>query len=324
MNKKIMRINLEMTKRCILNCRMCYAWKNPAESQELTTEEWKKFIGSFGGVLDSDISITFGGGEPLLKEGVLDIVRLCSEKKYETIMPTNGFLIDKKMAQEIVESGLNILYISMDSCRAEIHDYLRGTKGAYYNARKAIDYVAGYRKDNPRIQIGTLITDKNLDDLVKLAVWAGTDKKLFGITFQAIVTPFYSQENSAWYTKSEYLDLWPKDKKKLKSVIEELIKLKKRGFKIWNPEAQLRTFVNYYENPELFIKKGECHLGRNSLSIGSTGEVFLCFLMEPVNNIREFDFAEILQSDRAKNTKEQIKQCKKNCQILINCWFEEE
>ena len=142
MNKKVMRINLEMTKRCILNCRMCYAWKNPAEPQELTKEEWKKFINSFEGILGSDIFVTFGGGEPLLKEGVLDIVRLCSEKKYKTIMPTNAFLIDKKMAQEIAKSGLSILYVSMDSCRAEVHDYLRGRQGAYYNAMKAIDYIA--------------------------------------------------------------------------------------------------------------------------------------------------------------------------------------
>ena len=322
-DKKVIRVNLEVTRKCILNCRMCHAWKNSVDAEELTIEEWRGFINSLDGKFDADISISFGGGEALLKDGILDIVNLCSKKKYETVIPTNAFIIDREMAQKIVDSGLNMLYISLDSCNEETHDYLRGTKGTYYNAMRAIDYIAEFRKNAPRIQIGTVISDKNLDDLVRLAHWACTDKRLFGITFQAITTPFYTPEDAMWYTKDEYRDLWPKDINKVRKVIRQIIKLKEKGYKIWNPVSQLEVFIDYYENPERFIKKGACHLGYNYFGIGSHGDVFLCFMSEPINNIREYDFDEIWNSERAQQARQNIKQCERNCQILINCWFDD-
>lgn len=303
---------------------MCHAWQIPVEQEELTSEELKGFIDSLPGVVGSDIAISFGGGEPLLKEGILDIVRLCAARGYRTIMPTNAFLIDKVMAKRVVDSGLEIIFISLDSLREETHDYLRGKKGVYNNLMKAIDYISEFKNETPRIQIGTLITDKNMEDLVGLARWACTDKRLFGINFQAVTTPFYTSEGAGWYLKDEYKELWPKDKTKLKKIIEELIGLKNEGYKIWNPVSQLKTFLNYYDNPENFIRTKQCHLGINSMGVGSRGDVFLCYLMEPVNNIRYFDLNHIWTNQRSINTREKIRQCKKNCQILINCWFEEE
>ncbi|MDD5552698.1 MAG: radical SAM protein [Candidatus Omnitrophica bacterium] len=324
MHDRPVSINIELTKRCVLNCKMCHAWKISEEKEELTIKELKGLIDSLPDVFDSDIAISFGGGEPFLKEGILDIVSVCAGRGYRTIIPTNAFLIDRAMAKKIVDSGLEIIFISLDSLKEETHDYLRGKKGVYNNLMRAIDHISELKKETPRIQISTLITGKNLEDLIGLARWACTDKRLFGISFQAVTAPFYTPEGPAWYLKDEYRELWPKDKTRLKEIIEELIELKGQGLKIWNPVSQLRMFLSYYDNPECFIRKRECHLGRDSLGVGSCGDVFLCYLMEPINNIRDYNLKDIWNNQRAVTIRQRIKECKKNCQILVNCWFEEE
>lgn len=325
MHRKKIDAILEVTKRCNLRCRTCFAWRFPRESDELTIEEWKKVVNSLPRTSDHDVSVILGGGEPLLKEGVLEIVTVCSKNGYETGLSTSGFGIDRKMARDIVDSGLSNLFLSLNSLDEEIHDFLKGIPGLYNKLMKAIDYIVEYRKnEKPRIMISSLITDKNLHGLADLAKRVSADNRLSGIGFQAIVTPFYSDEDETWYIKEKYKDLWPQDKVRVKNVIDELIKLKEAGHKILTPIAQFRTFIDYYSNPQRFVRKGECHLGYRNFSIGSDGYVFLCFLMEPIDNIRRHSFEEIWNSDRANQFRQIIKKCKKNCQILVNCWFDEE
>lgn len=325
MSKQRIDAILEVTKRCNLRCRTCLAWKRPEEKDELTIGEWKAVINSISKALNQDVSVILGGGEPLLKEGILDVVKLCCENGYETSISTNGFNIDDKMAKEITASGLSNVFLSLNSLNHKTHDFFKGMPGSHDKLMSAIEHISANRKDaKPGIVIGSLIADRNLEDLPDLVKWVSSDNRLSGIVFQALAKPFYTEEDNEWHFKDKYEGLWPKDISRVKNIIEDLIKFKQSGYKILTPVSQLRAFINYYKDPKEFIRKGDCHLGYRNFSIGSDGYIFLCFLMEPIGNIRENDFKTIWNSDKANESRQIIRECKKNCQILVNCWFDEE
>lgn len=115
--------------------------------------------------------------------------------------------------------------------------------------------------------------------------------------------------------------LWPKDIKKAYSVIDRLIELKNRGYKIVNLTSQLRAFKSYFANPQKFVKTAECNLSR-ALHISSVGDVFICFQWEKLGNIKSDNIKELWYSDRAGAVRRDISKCRKNCHFLINCFFE--
>ncbi len=133
---------------CILKCKMCNKWKEDIFIKEKTEipslKDWKNCISSLRGITDDSFQINFGGGEPFLKEGLLELVRFCKSKNFKTNIATNGYLINKEMSKKIADSGLDSLIISLDSLKEETHDYLRGVKGVYQKVMDTIVYLDKY------------------------------------------------------------------------------------------------------------------------------------------------------------------------------------
>jgi len=237
-------------------------------------------------------------------------------------MHTNGFLIDKEMASRIVDTGLNQITLSLDGITKETHDHLRGAEGCHDTVMQAISYLDSHRS-GLKIGIATIILDENLDEIVSLAEWANQDARVGHITFQAIMQPFFTPPIHEWYKKSKYAFLWPKDIKKIHAIIDELIKLKKNGHKIGNPVSQLETFKRYFENPKSFIRKTNCNVDF-WMNINQCGDVYMCENMQSIGNIKGSRPEEIWRSQESIQRREDIRSCKANCHILVNCAYEEE
>lgn len=319
-----MDILIEATKRCNFRCRTCKAW-NFSPEEEISIEQLDSFISSFSSFKDRKVSFTFGGGEPLLKKGIVGTIKLCARKGYDTTLTSNGYLIDEKTSREIVDSGLTTIVISLNSLNPLMHDYLKGKEGAHKKAMEAIDLISGMKNSLfPRIIIGALITGKNLGDIVSLTQWACADPRISGIRFQAITRPFFTDEGDAWYLRDEYKELWPQDKEMVTEVIDKVIALKRSSPRIENDEAHLKTIAGYFRDPDRFIKKGSCHIGYRNFSIGSSGNLYLCFLKPHIDTIIGKDFESFWNSETVQKARKEIRECKYNCQILVNCWFENE
>jgi len=52
--------------------------------------------------------------------------------------------------------------------------------------------------------------------------------------------------------------------------------------------------------------------------------VYLCFFKEKIGNIRETTPQEMWESEAAIRVREEIKRCKHNCELLVNCYYEDE
>ena len=323
-NERLTFCDLVITEKCMLKCKMCRMWQsNNPESLQL--DAWKRFIDSLADFVKGKAQVQFVGGEPLFKKGVLDLIRHSAKRGLSTTMTTNGFLVDENTAKDIAASGLNVLVFSLDSMNKETHDTLRGVDGVYDRVMRAIEFVSRLNNDSLKIHIVTTIMQRNLDDLLGLAEWAERNSAINGISFQAIMQPFFTPPDEDWQNNEEFSFLWPEQIERVDYILDKLAGFKKAGWKITNPVAQFNIYKSYFRNPERFVKASRCNLGYNSITVNTMGKIFLCNSMAPIGDMQDAkDIRELWFSDKAEEVRESIRNCNRNCKLLINCFFEEE
>lgn len=310
---------IQIVNTCFMKCKMCYSWQKKETLKELSIEEWKVFINSLKEVVPSSTPICFtGGGEPLGREGILDLIATANKDGFVAQLPTNGYLIDENMAKRLANSGLKGLTISLDSLNENTHDFLRGVKGTFLRVMKAIDYL---RQNGIGFAVMTVITEENLNDIIGLVEWV-RQEGVDGIRFQAIAKPFDKNLDDAWYKKDEWKFLWPQDLCKVVEVIDELIELKNLGYRIFNPVGQLEIFKAYFRNPENPYRLRRCNIGDYLMNLDIFGNVNPCSPIGSWGNIKEQHIKDIWFSEKAQVLREKIYNCQRPCHHLINCFFE--
>ncbi len=306
---------------CPLRCKMCFMWKVPRNEKEIGLPEWKKFIEELSLFLDYPIEVNILGGEPLLKDYIYELISFIRTKGLRVSMPSSGFLINQKVAGMIAKAGLNTLGISLDSLREETHDSIRGVKGVYKKVMGAVDYIYQCQSEC-KTDILTIIMNENLSDILPLADWVNQNEKIASINFMAIMQPHCSETDKFWYRQKEYSFLWPSETERVHEIIDQLILLKKKGYKITNPVSQLEMFKVYFENPVgRFVRDDRCNFDEIVLNVSSGGDVYLCWNMDPIGNIKNETIENIWSSAKAAQVREEIKHCRRNCEPMINCFY---
>ena len=118
---------LEVTNRCNLKCRYCFA-NGGSEDTEPTTEELKKAILDIIRQCGQPL-LQFSGGEPTLREDLPELIRFAKEAGCSyTQVNTNGIRLaeDPLYAEQLAEAGLDIVFLQFDGTRDNIYVALRG------------------------------------------------------------------------------------------------------------------------------------------------------------------------------------------------------
>lgn len=127
-----------MTQRCNLKCVHCYAHAvDPSDHKDPISHDKAKEIiddlAQFGAPV-----MLFSGGEPLVREDLVDLAKYATSKGMRAVISTNGTLITKKKAKELKDVGLSYVGISIDGAE-EVHDKFRGVTGSYKQALKGVE-----------------------------------------------------------------------------------------------------------------------------------------------------------------------------------------
>ncbi len=317
--------NLSITLGCMMRCKICYHWQHDETSlRRPHIEEWKRFIHSLQAEVAPDFTLAFGGGEPLMfPEELLELISFASAQGFKTALSTSGHTLNKDYAQRLIKSGLNNINLTIFSLDGATHDFLRGIDGSLKRVLRAIEFLKS-SAGSLNIGINAIITKPALHGLLDLTEWVHNDTQLSGIYFQVITRPFHTPFVEQWYETEQYRFLWPDDLEQLGSVIDRLIILKQKGYRISNPVPQFLIFKSFFNNPANFIKPFTCNLVDGEFfAVDSDGTVKLCPYMQPLGNIAEGDFRRLWHSDDAALARQHVGQCKQNCHHLINCWYEE-
>lgn len=150
-----------LTYKCQCNCVHCCVgclnhWKR---EKEISTSEVKHLINQSYEM--GTMIVSLFGGEPLLRKDILELVDYISSKSMYPHLETNGLLATIQKIKQLKKSGLISMSISIDSPYPEKHDELRGVKGCFKKAIKAVDYALD---QGIKCQISTYVSKGSIDD----------------------------------------------------------------------------------------------------------------------------------------------------------------
>jgi MoaA/NifB/PqqE/SkfB family radical SAM enzyme/SAM-dependent methyltransferase len=181
-------VEVEITNRCNMHCRMCNRWKwikdNPKLAKEMNLAQLQKLFSELKKVGTKKILIS--GGEPLIREDFQEIIKSIKSNGMEITIVTNGTLMNNKIADVLEKASAETIF-SLDGSKAEIHDLSRGVKGTWQRTIEGIKKVVATKKkvDGGKVGINCTIQSLNASDIYNIAEVAdnlGVDFIRFGIT----------------------------------------------------------------------------------------------------------------------------------------------
>jgi len=257
-----LKVQMDVTNLCNLNCLYCYNKSNDFSSQKDLTDKEILFIADKVINELTPIVLSLSGGEPLLKtELVCKIVKRASKKDIDTWLTSNTTLLNKQTTDKLKRAGLKKIFTNIDNTDSKVHDFLRGKKGAFDQVVSNLNYakkVLG--PDN--ITITSVITKhnyKNMDLMVE-----------------------FLKEKGLKHLK--LLDMVPINKQSIKEMLNgkqwanfynlfQKTDLKAKSFGITITPCHALLFMNkYYQK----MKFPFCMAGRFNMVILATGEILPC------------------------------------------------
>ena len=331
---------LKLTYRCNLRCEMCWLWrkdiaKNTSRvigemrAAELSYEELCDLVDQLAELGCKTITIT--GGEPFLRDDLIDLIGYIKKKRVNslsqktrpiwTILFTNGTLIDKNRARQLIDSNVDQLGFSLDGPK-KVHDRIRGSKGCFEQTFRSIKYVeeacAGNPASKTSVIINCAISARNVDHLdamVHIASRLGVDELRFAhlsfvesavciertnqiLSLQGNICNFAMPEHVHGVNIRALMD----QIEKIKRISSEL------GLRVrFVPNLTKAELVEYYGTDGFAIRK-RCLSPWSRLIVDPYGEVYACrFIDYSVGNIRSERIDKIWNNDRYRRFRKLLK-----------------
>ncbi len=168
---------LEVTNRCNLLCETCprtfEALEPPADM------DWALFTRIVDQVPDIARVVLHGVGEPMLVRDLPRMIRYLKDRGSYVLFNTNGTLLRPARFQELIDTGLDELRVSLDAADAKTYQQVRGKDffdRIVRNVGKLIEYQARVGAATPRVTLwltGLKETVQQLPDFVRLSARMG-------------------------------------------------------------------------------------------------------------------------------------------------------
>jgi MoaA/NifB/PqqE/SkfB family radical SAM enzyme len=127
-------LSFTVTNACNLRCRMCGQWSETGyvrlsgkTKPAMQIADWKRLVDE---AADNGVAwLLIRGGEPFAVPGVIELLDHLHEKRISFSIDTNATMFGR-YAKDLVRIGDLSMTVSVDGTE-EIHDYVRGVKGAF-------------------------------------------------------------------------------------------------------------------------------------------------------------------------------------------------
>jgi len=287
--KKLNFFWAEITNRCNLNCKHCYADSGYNNTNELSEDEWKDLLNQ--GYMQGATSVQFIGGEPLLRNDLLSLIFHAKAIGYQKIeIFTNGTLITNKFLDQLVNIQGIQFAVSLYSDVESVHDSITGKMGSW---KKTISNIEKIRIRNLSVRIAFIVMALNEDSIESTLSFCS--RKGFPCPRPDIIR---SSGRASTNLKPNNLELL-------------------KCFYKMCPE--------FYTSKEKFIFSVNYNTcWANKIAITSTGEVIPCVFARDIilGNIKSKKLSEIIDSDSVKNawklSKDYVQICK-DCEYRYAC-----
>lgn len=137
----------ECTQRCNFACIHCGSdCKVDSHLKDMPFEDFRKVLESIKRESDvSTLTVNITGGEPLVRKDLEACGRAIYDMGIAWGIVTNGWLLTEDRFRSLLKAGIHGMTISLDGV-GEVHDWMRGRKGAYERAVNAISIVTNFNQ----------------------------------------------------------------------------------------------------------------------------------------------------------------------------------
>ena len=172
--REITYLRISVTDRCNLRCIYCMpesGVKFIPHDEVLRFEEIRKIARIFVNKGVKKIRLT--GGEPLVRKGIIDLVKMLSddaEGKAEITITTNGTLL-WKYGNALYDAGLDRINIGLDSLQPDIFKKI-ARKDNFNEVEKSLKVIKQipFKKIKLNVVVMRGLNDKEIPDFVKLTL----------------------------------------------------------------------------------------------------------------------------------------------------------
>lgn len=191
------------TNKCNLDCKFCFG--REIGKKELGTGDAKQLILRMKE--RGSKYFVFSGGEPLLRKDIFELAEYAKSIGMNTILHTNGILIDGKNADRIAEC-FDVVNLPIDGADERANAMMgRGSLG---HTVEVFDMLAG----KTEITVSTVATKMNLDEIEKVAKLLDGKKlkKWRAFRFQPRLGEAEKNREMFWVSEHEFAGLKAKIK----------------------------------------------------------------------------------------------------------------
>jgi len=280
-------------------------------ADELSTKDVTSMITQMDALKINNVILS--GGEPLTRDDLFEIIQYASGFGINTILLTNGTIINEEIVNKINSSGLKSIWVSIDGLEGR-HDYIRG-EGAFKKSMYFIKTVLE-RCPNVSLNIATIIMNCNLEDIPQLLLlWE--KMKIKQVSFQAVIP-----DNTDWNNKEKEDSLLIPEHRffVLDKVIDAIIAFKKRNDIISNNYYFLELIKHYFkEDLHKMKRKAHCYEGFKRFTITAGGRIWICGT-EMKSSVVKKGLSKCWNSSEVRKKRKQMLKCRQLC--LQACSFE--
>lgn len=175
--------NIDLTNRCNLNCEFCFANARACGYiYEPTFDQVKGMLTLLRNEKPNPApAVQFAGGEPTLREDLLDIIRMAKEMGFLQVqLATNGLLLAKnpELIIKLKEAGLQTVYLHFDGVTKETNTKLFQDLKVVENCKKV---------GLGMVLVPTIIKTKNDHEVGAIIRYAAENVSVIrGINFQPV------------------------------------------------------------------------------------------------------------------------------------------
>ena len=309
---KINDLILHVTNRCNMRCRHCFvSFDNP--QKELTLDE----IRSVAKVIPDPIWLNIGGGEPLLRNDLEEIISLFDF--CELGLPTNGWDTDRTVARmekiHRMTAGKLIASLSLDGLQ-KIHDAMRcpGSFDRVLRTFRDLKKIKGLR-----VKFNTVLCEANSGEVLELMRFVKTLRPAFHSIILLRGSPL---------DPSMRLPSW----EKIEALEKEIYSIQ-QSYDYGRTGVLSRVQRNYQaykrDLAEKILREKRqvvpCLAGRSHLVVWADGNVAPCELLSFVGNIRTESLDALLNGEKMQTAIARIRAsacfCTHDCNMIENILF---
>lgn len=285
-----------VTRACNLKCYYCFADARKRDPDELDTAEAKRVLDDFAA--SGLMFVTFLGGEPLTRRDIYELVDYSTDLGIYTALLTNGLNVRNEKIDRLVDAGLEMIGVSIDSRDDAVHDAVRGVAGSLAGAKGTIRYAV---QQGLRTSVRIVVTEDSYPAIPDLFQWALDE----GVE-ELILLPIFMVGRAAGGTEDRRADiigkeLFLKTLHRLRDIgaplginvpVQESLACP-QGIELNRPGSE----HHHAGHAVGFEKSSGCKVGRFMVSVQPNGEIHSCpFVHAKIGSLREQSIVDIWQA----------------------------